>query len=165
MLILAAAKGNVDVVTTLLQHGADVHSVDGVMLMRRATQEDLFRILICSPILQDDCNALMMAAKHGRIDVVMALLGKGADANIVNKVHTLIVARLRQISSISTQLMSNEFMSCCCGCQDGNSALSLSLFMTHCNVFQELQNVTNINDKVRNSHPSKEILSYCFTFE
>jgi hypothetical protein len=39
MLILAAAKGNVDVVTTLLQHGADVHSVDGVMLMRRKNSE------------------------------------------------------------------------------------------------------------------------------
>jgi hypothetical protein len=51
---------------------------------------------------------MMMAAKHGRIDVLRALLGKGADANIVNKVGTLDFEKLTFVPSTKTRtLMSN----------------------------------------------------------
>ena len=40
-------------------------------------------------LLQDGWSSLMIASEKGHLDVVMALIGAGAEVSLTNKVHTV----------------------------------------------------------------------------
>ena len=84
-LYLSALNGFAPTVTLLLDHGVDIHYMNGTPLRSAASQGDLemVRLLLARGafIEADDNSAFLAAARSGRIEMMHMLLYRGADVN------------------------------------------------------------------------------------
>ena len=75
VLVLAAKAGRADLVSALLEHGADVDATAYYEAEIHITRDDLYEYPVT--------NALAIAARKGYTDVVEALIEAGADVKYV----------------------------------------------------------------------------------
>lgn len=81
-LIHACRLGFTEVVSTLLSAGADIH--DALPTAVRANRIAVVELLLPHYLLQDVCNATVLAAHHHYVDLVLRLTEAGGNPNSVS---------------------------------------------------------------------------------
>jgi ankyrin repeat protein len=118
--MIAARNGHTDIVSALLDRGAEVEAKDSIdrtalMIAARNGHTDIVSALLdrgAEVEAKDsiDLTALMLAVQNGHTDIVSALLERGADVNAVRRDGTtaLMFAALKGHAEIVSTLLARS---------------------------------------------------------